>query len=664
MRFVELSSTPDGVPFVVHPRITWLRGLGPAARVSIVGLAHDMAIGEPPDWCGVVDIDGKTLRLDEAVASIGETAQAALIVDAASLPPVVDDHPTDDPPHESHEDADRDLDVATRTLAELSERIEELAEELASSGTVRADMNASLVSAQARADLQAADRLDRADGALQRAARRRSVPDPWSGTADPAGRIAELGDLIARLDETLERLPSGDRPALAAAVTTARAVIARGPVPCPEAAALSEIWTTLHHRRSAIESRVEASGGGTKVVAARLEEARAGAQVAKDAATPRYITPEEADRVERLHEAVLEAEQRAARGLRKGAGRADFEEAEAELYEALDALGHPTWAAFRMGNGLVPVPETAQKAFEQAQVDLEVAESEWAELMARLEGDTELQDVLAEIDATRERARALLGPDAATAIDRDDADALAAALREITIDSDTVDIDRENAIARLRDALASAGAAGHEEVKSEAALVALGDSWLKVLRAADEAALRIRHDRERAVEELDVLQHVGDTPPTDDELRDEREAVRSAERDTADSRDALAEVVQARMRLHVLAATEVNLAEEHDERLVQREGAQLVVDLAERRRRGTASADAATALADRVPRGRGGAIPVVVVMGDAPADVLDRLVALPDDVQVLVIGEGTGTEEWLERVGPDLAAAVDLGTLV
>ena len=128
--------------------------------------------------------------------------------------------------------------------------------------------------------------------------------------------------------------------------------------------------------------------------------------------------------------------------------------------------------------------------------------------------------------------------------------------------------------------------------------------------------------------------------------------------------DALAEGVQARLQLHVLAAAELNLAEEHDDRLVQRESSQVLVDLASRRLAGRASEDTISALADRVPRGVAGPIPVVVVMGDAPASALDRLAGLPDDVQILVIGEGSGADEWIAEAGPDVAAMVDVGPLV
>lgn len=119
------------------------------------------------------------------------------------------------------------------------------------------------------------------------------------------------------------------------------------------------------------------------------------------------------------------------------------------------------------------------------------------------------------------------------------------------------------------------------------------------------------------------------------------------------------------LQLHALASTELNLAEEHDNRLVQRDSAQVLVDLAARRLDGRGPDDAAAvALAERVPRGTAGAIPIVVVMGDASASMLDRLVALPDDVQVLVIGDCDDLDEWLLAAGPERARRVEAGTRV
>jgi cob(I)alamin adenosyltransferase len=664
MRFVELRPTPEGPPLRLHPRITWLKGLDPAARVTVVGLAHDVALGQLPDWGGTVEIDGTVSDFADALARIGETADSALIIDAASLPAVVslDVEDSDDPV-----DEEASLEAATAKLDDLNDRITGLAEELAASGTVRAEMTAQLTSALAQVDSSVFDVLDQADGALGRAARLANRPDPWTGMRNVPERIEELRAQVDALDVMLSKLPSGDRPALAAAVATARASLVTGKVPSPEAMALAQAWSSLHQRLRGLESRMEAAGGGTEAVAARLDEARRVARRAEDAAVPRKISQDESDWLGDLHEKMIQAEQKASRGVRRGAAKDAFDKAAKEFHDALDPLGYPTWAAYRMGNGMAAVAPEALAAHEKAQAELEAAELELAMLMARIERDTELQDVLSGIDRALEHATQLLGFDPQAGADAGDAgdadDPVMAALQSLSVDAASVGVGREAAAAHLREALAGAGAAGHESLTSDAAIVALGDSWIHVLMAADDLAVRLLRDRERAAEELEALEGLGDGSRVD-RLDEERAAVHEAEVAVAQSREALRQVVEARLRLHMLAATELNLAEEHDDRLVQRESAELLVDLATRRKEGRAGADAAAALADRVPRGAAGPIPVVIVMGDAPAVTLDRLAVFPDDVQILVIGEGHGMSEWLEANGGATATEIDAGTLV
>ncbi len=658
MRFVELRPSPDTAPLRLHPRITWLKGLDSAARVSVVGMAHEVALGEQPDWGGRVEIDGEELDLAVALERFGETADAALIINAASLPEVVVASLDD----EEQPDVGS-LESARARLRDLDERIAGLAEELEASSSVRSTMSAELTSALAQVDAAAFDALDQADGALGRAARLADRPDPWTGMGDVTARIDDLRAHIAELDQLLDELPSGDRPALAAATATARAAIVSGAVPNPEAMALAQAWSSLHQRLRGLESRFEAGGGGTEAVAARLDAAHAEARRAEDAAAPRKISQVESDRLGQLHEAMIQAEQKAGRGVRRGAGKAAFEEALAALHDALDPFGYPTWAAYRMGNGVVAVPPEVLEEYERTQVALEAAELELAMVMARIERDTEIQDVLAAIDRAQEHAIELIGRDPQTDADDDDDDAIMTALQTLTVDASTVGVAREAGLAHLRDALAAAGAGGHESLASDAAVVALGDSWIQVLTAADDLAVRLLRDRERANEELEALEELGDGSRVD-RLDEERAVVREAEEAVAHTRQALAKVVDARLKLHVLAATELNLAEEHDDRLVQRESAQLLVELAERRNDGRAGADAAAALAARVPRGVAGPIPVVVVMGEADASTLDRLALFPDDVQVLVIGEGEGMDAWVADAGAECADTIEAGTLV
>lgn len=658
MRFLELRADDVAPPLRLHPRLTFVRGLDPAARVALVGFVHSVATGESFGWRGVVEVHGVRMELDRALELIGPTAEAAQIIEASTLI----DAATRGASGASDEAAAHAESLAA--CEQLEREAADLAEELSGAGRVRAEMTARLKGARERLDPACGPRLDRADGELGRAARRADRPDPWTGTSDPDQRIAHLETLIEGLDQELAQLPSGDRASLAAAVGTARAAVSPAEVvPCPEASALAEAWVSLHQRLSGLESRIEATGGGTEAVAARLDSARAAARAAEDAAVPRAVQEAESQHLEELHDEVLETEARAGRSIRRGAARREFEAAQKALNDALDEIGYPTWAAFRMGNGLASVSQAKLDEYERSRSELEAAEIEWAELMARLERDTDLQSVLNAIDAALDHGIALLGEDPYSG-DDDDPELLVAALRARTVAAASISVDRDDAIAHLRGVLTEAGCFGHAEVNSDAGLIALGDTWLRVLEAADEAAVRILRDRERAAAELKELILLGAGSRVD-RLGVEREAVHEAEAAVAEHRGALLDVSRVRLELHMLLATELAVAEEHDAKLELLEGARVLERIARHRLDNLVGGPTGIdAVAASIPRGLGGAIPLVVLMGDAPMEALDDVLDLPIDLQIVVVGDTAEMVAWAARLPAGSVEVIERSALV
>jgi len=642
MRFIELRPEEGQPPLRLHPRLTLLRGLSPAERVAIVGFLHSVAGGETFDWTGTVEVHGIEMSLDSALDLMGETADAALILDAGAL---VDVAPVPEFADAPEGPADAEASVGRDRL---ETEAAELADELSGAGALRREMAGRLDTAIAALRPDAGRLLDVADGDLGRAARLADRPDPWTGLANPQERIDTLEVLVAEIDGVLAELPSGDRAALAAATNTARAAITEGDVSCPEAAALAEAWLALHQRLEGLESRIGATSGGTDVVTARLDAARLAARAAEDAASPRLVLPEEHAHLEELHDRLLDLEARVGRSIRRGAARRDFAKADAALNDALEAIGYPSWAAFRMGNGMTPVSVESVQAHEQAQQRLETAEAEWADLMERLERDPDLQAVLGAIDAALEHAVALLGEDPYADTD-DDPELLAGLLRARTVDAATLRVERGDAMSHLRSSLDEAGAIGHQGVGTEIGLVALGETWLGVLEAADAAAVRLLRDRERAEAELQALASFEGESRVDG-LEAERAAVHTAEGAVAEHRDALQEVSRVRLELHMLLATEMAVAEEHDAKLEL-----LAAARAEERANGRELDPAdddetgVDAVISAVPRGTGGPIPLVVLLGSAPLSVLEALDELPEDVQIVVVGDVEGMEEWVDR---------------
>lgn len=658
MRFLELRADEGIEPLRLHPRLTLVRGLDPAARVAIVGFLHSVATGDTFDFHGTVEVHGIEMGLVEALELAGETADAAQIIEASTLIEAANTAGVID-----SEEATAHAE-ALAACEQLDGEAAELAEELSGASTLRSEMTARLATAAERLDPDAGRRLDRVDGELWRAARLADRPDPWTGMAEPEARVADLELLIETLDAQLAELPSGDRAVLAAAVGTARVSISTGDVPCPESTALAEAWLSLHQRLTGLESRIEASGGGTEAVAARLDAARTAYRAAEDAAVPRSVDESETRRLEELHDRVLDMEARAGRSIRRGAARKDFEEAQRDLNAALDDIGYPTWAAFRMGNGLASVSQAKLDEYERARVELEASEMEWAELMARLERETDLQSVLNAIDTALDHAVALLGHDPYVDTTEDDPSLLADALRARTIDAGSLPVDRDDAFEHLRSVLAESGCFGHTEVNSEPGLVALADTWLRALDAADTAAVRILRDRERAAAELKELILLGSGSRVD-RLDGQRIAVHEAETEVAEHRAALIEVSQTRLELHILLATELAVAEEHDAKLELLEGARVLERIARHRLESLAGGPSGiSAVAAAVPRGLAGPIPLVVLMGGAPMSALDAVLDLPADVQIIVLGDTDDMETWASGLPDGVADFIERSALV
>ncbi len=641
MRFIELRPDPEREGFSLHPRITVLGGLNAAARVELVGFAHSIATGEDFGWGGTVEIHGVHMQIDRAIDLVGSIADSALIVEARALVDIAAEPGTIG---ECEVEAYREAVVASEAI---DVDIAALAEELNAASALRSEMGARLAAARARIEPDAGRRLDLADGNLGRAARAAGRPDPWTGANAVPERYASLEVLLETIDEQLEALPSGDRPVLAAALASARAALSTGPVVLPEAAALAEAWMSLHQRLVGLESRMEAAGGGTEAVAARLEAARAAARAAEDAAVPLEVRAEQSDQLEALHERVIDMEGRVGRSIRRNTARREFEEARAALNAALDEIGYPTWAAFRMGNGLASVAADRVVEYDRTRAEWDAAETEWAELMARLERDTDLQTVLDAIDSALDQAIEILGADPYEGLDSEDPEILADSLRHHEVDAGTVGVESTDALAHLRSVLDACGSVGHQDLTSDIGLIALADTWLHVLGSADAAAVRILRDRERAAAELEELILLG-SGSRRDRLDAERAAMYEAEEVVATNRESLIEINRTQLELHMLAATELAVAEEHDAKLELRDGAKVLERLAEHRmNKVTGGPCGIEAVAARLPRGKAGTVPLVVLMGDAEASALDGLSELPEDVQIIVVGDTPGLAEWV-----------------
>ena len=289
----------------------------------------------------------------------------------------------------------------------------------------------------------------------------------------------------------------------------------------------------------------------------------------------------------------------------------------AQLQDRLSELGYPSWTSYRMGNGLATVEPDLHAEFKRSMTDLEQAETDWAELMAQIERDEELSDVLGAIEQVHDRAMELIGAQA-DADDDTGPEALAERLWDHTVPASSVAIDPLSATDQLLEALDDNGAIGHRSLMSDQALLAAGEAWLEVLRSADDAAVRVLRDWERAEEERSAIAEI-EPQSGADLIADARERLAVAEASVAELRRALCAIANTRRDLYVLATTELLVAEDHDAKLELLGAARTIERSARSRVSSDSETKERTGIAALVPRGIGGPIPIVIDIGTETA---------------------------------------------
>ena len=657
MRLFELRSSGDRPRLAFHPRVTVVRGLDEESVEHMKALLHDISAGVAPAWDGTMEVHGVLVPIGHLARLVGPAAGEPLIAPIEEVLPPVPGPPrgTGDQPEEVHARA-----VATREALEIATG--DLVEELARIEREREGLEERMATASTRISQEAEAALELADGDLRDAAREAEL-DPYVTLADPDARVAHLHEVVGECDEVLSGLPVGDRAALAAATATLKAALAEGDVLSPDAAALAEIWVSLQARREGIQSRIDAANRDTETIAARLDEARVRARELKEACTPREITREEAERLERLHTQVVKLEARASTGVRRGSARKQLDEVHAELQTELDGLGYPTFFAYRMGNGYSTVDSARQEELEGAVTELQEAESEWGELTARLEADDELHDVVVAIEQVTRKIAEMLEIER-SAVEAESPDVVAERLREQLVDAASLEVTVDEAVECLHAVMDDTGTHGHRDIQDAEACLGLGESWLDVLTAAELAAVRVLRDRGRAEAELTAIEEVAPRAGAD-LLADARSAVVDAEDEVSELRRGLVSVATLRREIHDLMTAEQVAAEDHEAKKELLEAARALEELAESRLpSNNRPATARRGITALVPRGLGGPVPMIVELGDVDDVSLEQLVSVPDDVQVIALGGGEGVVGWVESLGPTYATLVDVGARV
>jgi len=641
MRLVSLRPWLDGPEIRLHPRISVIVGLLPFERVELVSTAHSIAIGEAPVWNGILEVRGIEMSFVESAEILGPQADSAPVITTAEVADLAAEisgstsvalNPDDDDP-----------------VSAIRDELAEIANKLSGVAGLRSGTQDRLTSANANFDAHAFDDLARVDGALKRAADLAERPDPWTGVGDPAARVERIRDMIEPIEIKFSELPEGSRADLAEAVALLRVALGTRDVPLPEAVCLGEKWMTLEEKRVDIVAQFRSLGFDQDGAMARLESARAALRAAEQAATPREVTKEETAEIERIHDLCLECQEKAGGGIRRGAARKRLEQAHAELNLLLESIGYTTWSQFRMGNGMAMVTPEALSEFGVARAELDSTEIEWAELRTMLESDPALLEIEHEMSVLHDAAVRLLGDDPGGSDSGKRNSRLTKALSGVLVDAASSSINGDDAEKSLRVALTACGASAHIGINSRRGLLALGDSWLSVLRASDPARLFLTRMHSRLEVELTALKSLGDTSRVD-RLEAQRSEVTEAEDHVLKSIDAMCEAIHARIELHVLAATELSMAETHDAMVEVLETSEPHVDEV-----GTGSAD--TSAGD--PK-----LPIVVMADGSDISLLDPLIELSGLRQIIVVGDGAALAEWAGCVGAESASVIDRDVLV
>jgi len=636
MRLLSLCPWPDGPEIDLHPRISLIVGLLPFERVELVSTAHSIATGEVPVWEGRLEVQGVEMNFVEAAEVFGPRAECAPVVTADEIAELASaTMPAAVPTMPASEDND---------MADMRQHLAEIAAELKGAEKLRAEMQGRVASAKANIKPGVFDDLANADGSLKRAADLADRPDQWTGTSDPVARLERISGVLSETERCLAGLPSGDRVQLATAVAALRVALSAGDVPLPDGVALSEHLVVLKERWADILAQFRSLGFDQDGATARLEAARAALRVAEQAATPRKVSAEELSDIERLHDVCLEYRDKVGGGIRRGSARKKLEGAESELDQVLESIGYTTWSQFRMGNGMVRVTDDVLRSFEVARAELDATELEWAELRTMLETDPYLVKIEAEMSSVDRDAVALLGSDPGGTNTSDRTERLLKALAGVMIDASSASIDEGDAEGPLRVALEACGTTAHNGISSNRALLALGESWLSVLRESEPARLLLARLRDRLGVEMEALENLGDTSRMD-RLDAQRHEAEEVEDRVVGSMVAMSDMVQAKIELHVLAATELRMAEDHD----------AGVDYLER-----SAMSESTALGPDSDSG----LPIIVMFGNARTTLLEPLVDLSRRVQVVVVGDGEALVAWADRLGPDSTRVIDRGVLV
>lgn len=592
MRLIQLN--PNGTEesaLDFHPVITIVNGLGPSGREMVLHAVEAIPRGADPGCGGLVEAHGIMLDLTvETLAMLDLNQDIQVLVRGTDLPvglgasgqPIsgattrmsVEQFLDTTPPGVHPElDAARagQLD-AREALSILQGAVDRSRQDHREAMARRERAVVALEDAQ-RAWAAVAAKQQQEDDAdtealtfnAREVAERRAELEP---------RIEELRAELARIDRGLAELSAIDTRPVQVLLDALRNPTPVEYVSSDRAAELADEFVRLQRAVNELEQKLEDQGRGPASAMQRLEDARAELAAAERAMAKPELSPEDVAELEAVHEAVLEAEQKASGFGRRGGKRLD--EALEKQQAVLDRVGFPTWSAYVMGAGLLAIDPVAEQRLEKARFEVEAAEAHWAQISAAIEADPEHSRLLDELEAVYLEAFDLL--------EGEEPDDVETALRELKVPK------REVTTEELVDALAyQLELVGLDlgDNPSEDRTIVVAEAFLEETATITQRVEELRAERTEAEHELAAAEHELSTLPEvdvdalDDETIDltdatfeargwsaggpteedleqlelEVDAAREEEQDAADALEAREALVDAAVQVEAVATS-------------------------------------------------------------------------------------------------------------
>lgn len=296
-------------------------------------------------------------------------------------------------------------DAAAEARASAAERLEAARERR------RVAMNAATAAAAA---LEQARPLVADDPTDELVARRAELDaaERAAGEADPDRDASPTSTLLADLERRrveLTRLTEalGDPATSDVAAALEQLLNANSEAPPVVAAlALADTWRDLHQQISALDAGVSPEEHAAERVVAEARQAVIEAEV--EFQQP-VLTPEQINKVEAAHAAVLEAQDRTEGRFGGARLRKKLDDARNEERRVLERLGFSTYADYMMSSSSRGVGPANRAMLDTARANLRVAEERLATLPGAADRNRRRTELLQRRDAVAPRVAALLG---------------------------------------------------------------------------------------------------------------------------------------------------------------------------------------------------------------------------------------------------------------